>query len=52
MQGPFDTGVIGLGVNAAALWALADRVFPGYAPYRRRAAAAGREIPLVQLVPR
>jgi deazaflavin-dependent oxidoreductase (nitroreductase family) len=36
----------------ARLWGLADRVFPGYALYRRRAAAAGREIPLVQLVPR
>jgi deazaflavin-dependent oxidoreductase (nitroreductase family) len=34
------------------LWRLADRVFPAYATYRRRAAAAGRELPLVQLTPR
>jgi deazaflavin-dependent oxidoreductase (nitroreductase family) len=34
------------------LWALADRVFPKYAFYRRRAAQAGRTIPLVQLTPR
>ena len=31
------------------LWALADRVFPGFAVYRREAAAAGRTIPLVAL---
>lgn len=34
------------------LWSLADRLFPAYAVYRERAAAAGREIPLVGLVPR
>ena len=34
------------------LWHLADQVFPAYAAYRRRAAAAGRQIPLVQLTPR
>jgi deazaflavin-dependent oxidoreductase (nitroreductase family) len=28
------------------LWGLADRVFPGFATYRRR---AGREIPILQL---
>jgi deazaflavin-dependent oxidoreductase (nitroreductase family) len=33
------------------LWALADRVFAPYAAYRREAARAGREIPIVQLVP-
>lgn len=32
------------------LWALADRVFAPYADYRREAARAGREIPIVQLV--
>jgi deazaflavin-dependent oxidoreductase (nitroreductase family) len=32
------------------LWALADRVFPPYASYRRRAAASGRIIPLLRLV--
>ena len=31
------------------LWSLADRVFAPYAIYRREAAEAGREIPLVQL---
>jgi deazaflavin-dependent oxidoreductase (nitroreductase family) len=34
------------------LWALADRVFPAYADYRRRAAQAGRRIPIFQLLPR
>jgi deazaflavin-dependent oxidoreductase (nitroreductase family) len=33
------------------LWSLADRVFAPYADYRRRAQAAGRQIPLVQLYP-
>ena len=31
------------------LWALADRVFAPYAAYRREAARANREIPIVQL---
>lgn len=31
------------------LWSLADRVFPGYPEYRRRATSAGREIPLIAL---
>jgi deazaflavin-dependent oxidoreductase (nitroreductase family) len=34
------------------LWAMADRVFAPYADYRREAANAGREIPIVQLTPR
>jgi len=34
------------------LWMLADRVFPPYAKFRRQAAAAGRDIPLVQLTER
>jgi deazaflavin-dependent oxidoreductase (nitroreductase family) len=34
----------------ARLWALADRVFPPFAIYRERAARAGREIPILQLV--
>ena len=34
------------------LWALADRVFAPYAVYRREAAAAGRTIPIVQLIAR
>jgi len=34
------------------VWALGDRVFPAYGRFRRTAAAAGRTIPLVQLLPR
>lgn len=34
------------------LWVLADRVFAPYAAYRREAAEANRQIPIVQLVPR
>ena len=34
------------------LWQLADDVFPAYAAYRERAAAAGRTIPIVHLTPR
>jgi deazaflavin-dependent oxidoreductase (nitroreductase family) len=34
------------------IWTLADRVFAPYATYRREAAEAGREIPIVQLRPR
>ena len=34
------------------LWTLADRVFAPYAAYRREAAQANREIPIVQLAPR
>ena len=36
----------------ARLWRLADRVFPAYAVYRKRAARAGRTIPIVRLTPR
>jgi deazaflavin-dependent oxidoreductase (nitroreductase family) len=34
------------------LWALADRVFPAFASYRRNAALAGRSIPILALLPR
>jgi deazaflavin-dependent oxidoreductase (nitroreductase family) len=34
------------------LWKLADQVFPPYATYRARAAQAGREIPIIQLIAR
>ncbi len=34
------------------LWERADRVFPAYAAYRKRAARAGRTIPIVRLHPR
>lgn len=33
------------------LWALADRVFPAYAIYRRQTARVNRRIPIVQLTP-
>lgn len=36
----------------ARLWTLADRVFPGYAAYRKRAGRAGRTIPIVRLTRR
>ena len=34
------------------LWTLGDRVFPAFPTFRRRAEAAGRTIPLIQLTPR
>jgi deazaflavin-dependent oxidoreductase (nitroreductase family) len=34
------------------LWALADRVFPAFAKYRKQAARTGRTIPIMQLVAR
>ncbi len=34
------------------LWQLADRVFAPFADYRREAALANREIPIVQMTPR
>lgn len=34
------------------LWALADKVFAPYVAYRREAAKANREIPIIQLTPR
>jgi len=49
---PFRAVVVADSGERERLWSLADRVFGGYAMYRRRAAAAGRQIPLVQLVPR
>jgi deazaflavin-dependent oxidoreductase (nitroreductase family) len=32
------------------VWQMADRVYPGYAHYRKLAAAANREIPMFRLV--
>ena len=49
---PFQAVVVDDEVERARLWRLADRVFPAYARYRERAAAAGRAIPIVQLTPR
>ncbi len=41
--------VVGDEAERERLWALADRVFPPYAAYRREAAKANRTIPIVQL---
>lgn len=49
---PFRAEVVEDAAERERLWRLADRVFPSYAAYRRRAAAAGRQIPVVQLIPR
>jgi deazaflavin-dependent oxidoreductase (nitroreductase family) len=49
---PFRAELVEDETERARLWALADRVFPEYADYRGRAAEAGREIPIFQLVAR
>jgi deazaflavin-dependent oxidoreductase (nitroreductase family) len=49
---PFHVEVVEDEAERARVWALADKVFPPYAAYRRRAAKAGRTIPLLRLVPR
>ena len=46
---PMRAAVVDDPAERERLWALADRVFPGFAVYRREAAAAGRTIPLVAL---
>ncbi len=48
----FHAAIVDDPAERQRLWGLADRVFPQYADYRRWAAEAGREIPIVQLVPR
>jgi deazaflavin-dependent oxidoreductase (nitroreductase family) len=47
----FRADVIDDPTERERLWRLADRVFPPYATYRKRAARAGRTIPVVQLTP-
>jgi deazaflavin-dependent oxidoreductase (nitroreductase family) len=49
---PFRAEIVEDEAERARLWELADRVFPPYAAYRDRAAAAGRVIPILQLLPR
>jgi deazaflavin-dependent oxidoreductase (nitroreductase family) len=49
---PFRAVLVDDEIELERLWALADRVFPVYADYRRRAAQAGRRIPIFQLLPR
>jgi deazaflavin-dependent oxidoreductase (nitroreductase family) len=43
---PYRARVVEDPAERERLWRLADRVFPGFASYRRR---AGREIPILQL---
>lgn len=49
---PYRAELVEQEAERRRLWALADRVFPEYADYRQRAAKAGREIPIFQLVAR
>lgn len=49
---PFRAEVVADAASRTRIWELADRVFPPYAAYRERAARVGREIPILQLVPR
>jgi deazaflavin-dependent oxidoreductase (nitroreductase family) len=49
---PFRAELVDDDAERDRLWQLADRVFPGYASYRTRAAASGRTIAIVQLIPR
>jgi len=49
---PLRATVIDDEAERQRLWKLADRVFAPYATYRRDAAKANREIPIVQLTPR
>jgi deazaflavin-dependent oxidoreductase (nitroreductase family) len=49
---PFRAEVVDDELEQARLWRLADRVFPAYAAYRKRAAQAARTIPIVRLTPR
>jgi deazaflavin-dependent oxidoreductase (nitroreductase family) len=49
---PMRATVVAGEAERRRLWALADQVFAPYAAYRREAAKANREIPIVQLVRR
>lgn len=49
---PFRALVVQDEAERQRLWRLADQVFPQFAVYRRWADAAGRTIPIVQLLPR
>lgn len=46
---PMRATVVGEEAERRRLWVLADRIFAPYAAYRREAAKANREIPIVQL---
>jgi deazaflavin-dependent oxidoreductase (nitroreductase family) len=47
----FRAEIVEDAAELARLWALADRVFPAFATYRRTADLTGRTIPVLQLVP-
>lgn len=49
---PFRAEIVDDETERSRLWRLADRVFPPFATYRRRAARSGRTIEIVQLTPR
>ena len=49
---PVRAEVVDDETESKRLWALADRVFPPFATYRREAAKAGRRVPVVQLTAR
>ena len=49
---PFRAEIVEDEAERQRLWGLADRVYPQYADFRQRAGKAGRDIPIVQLVPR
>lgn len=49
---PFRAEIVQSEAERDRLWALADRVFPAFAAYRVNAAATGRQIPVIQLLPR
>lgn len=46
---PMHAQVVEEPAERERLWSLADRVFPGFAVYRRDADSAGRQIPLISL---
>ena len=48
---PYRACVVEDDSERTRLWELADRVFPPFATYRKRAATVGRVIPILQLVP-
>ncbi len=49
---PFRAEIVEDEAERQRLWDLADRVFVGFAVYRRWAARSGRAIPIVQLIQR
>jgi deazaflavin-dependent oxidoreductase (nitroreductase family) len=49
---PFRAQPVEGEAERARLWTLADRYFPPFAAYRALAARSGRQIPILQLLPR